>query len=84
MPAKIISGVAVAAAIRAEIKVRVSALKGAGIEPGLAVILVDSDAASAGYARNKIRACNEVGIQSFRYDFPALLHSRHSFLAGSR
>lgn len=71
MSAKIIDGVAVAAAIRTEIKGRVLALKASGIEPGLAVILVGTDPASAVYVRNKIHACNEVGIRSLRYDFQA-------------
>jgi methylenetetrahydrofolate dehydrogenase (NADP+)/methenyltetrahydrofolate cyclohydrolase len=42
-----------------------------GVVPGLAVILVGSDPASLVYVRNKIRACAEVGIRSFRFDFPA-------------
>ena len=41
------------------------------IKPGLAVILVGSNAASAVYVRNKIRACREVGIQSFLFEYPA-------------
>jgi methylenetetrahydrofolate dehydrogenase (NADP+)/methenyltetrahydrofolate cyclohydrolase len=69
--AKLIDGVAVAAAIRGECKERISALAGRGIQPGLAVILVGSDPASTVYVRNKIRACVEVGIRSVRYDFPA-------------
>jgi methylenetetrahydrofolate dehydrogenase (NADP+) / methenyltetrahydrofolate cyclohydrolase len=69
--AKIIDGKAVAAEIRAECKVRVAALKQQGVEPGLAVILVGSDPASALYVRNKIRACADVGIRSVKYDFPA-------------
>jgi methylenetetrahydrofolate dehydrogenase (NADP+)/methenyltetrahydrofolate cyclohydrolase len=70
MTAKIIDGVAVAASIRKELKARVQALGQRGIVPGLAVIVAGSDPASAVYVRNKIRACAEVGIQSFRYDFP--------------
>lgn len=69
--AKIIDGAAVAAAIRAECKERVRALAARGIQPGLAVILVGSDPASAVYVRNKIRACAEVGIRSVRYNFDA-------------
>ena len=69
--AKIIDGVAVAAKIRAECKERVAALAARGVQPGLAVILVGSDPASAVYVRNKIRACAEVGIHSVRHDFPA-------------
>src|SRR5690349_10944531 len=68
--AKIIDGKAVAAEIRAECKARVAALKEQRIRPGLAVILVGSDPASAVYVRNKIRACADVGIRSIKYDFP--------------
>ena len=69
--AKIIDGVKVAAKIRAELKARAAHLSSQGIRPGLAVIMVGSNPASLVYVRNKIRACGEVGIQSFRHDFPA-------------
>lgn len=71
MPAKIIDGVAVSAGIRAEIKLRAARLTAQGLQPGLAVIMVGSDPASRVYVRNKIRACEEAGIRSFRYDFLA-------------
>ena len=71
MTAKVIDGVAVAAHIRSDLKSRVSSLLAKGITPGLAVIVAGADPASAVYVRNKIRACAEVGIKSFRYDFPA-------------
>lgn len=65
MPATIIDGVAVARAIREQCRKRVEALAAsAGIMPGLAVITVGDDPASAIYVRNKIRACHEVGIRS--------------------
>jgi methylenetetrahydrofolate dehydrogenase (NADP+)/methenyltetrahydrofolate cyclohydrolase len=67
--AKIVDGVAVAADIRRGLKTRVADLRERGIVPGLAVIMVGADAASAVYVRNKIRACGEVGIKSFRFDF---------------
>ena len=38
---------------------------------GLAVILIGDDAASQVYVRNKIKGCDEVGIQSFSYYLPA-------------
>ena len=60
--AHIIDGVAVAAKIRAECRERIDALKANGVTPGLAVIVVGEDPASAVYVRNKIRACQEVGI----------------------
>jgi methylenetetrahydrofolate dehydrogenase (NADP+) / methenyltetrahydrofolate cyclohydrolase len=68
--AKIIDGVAIGGKIRAECKKRVAALAVRGVKPGLAVILVGTNAASAVYVRNKVRACSEVGIRSVRYDFP--------------
>src|SRR5689334_5702133 len=71
MTAKIIDGIKTAAGIRTELKLRVARLAEAGIVPGLAVIVVGSNAASAVYVRNKIRACAEVGIRSFRYDYLA-------------
>ena len=67
---KIIDGVAVARAIRADLKIAVDTLARLGVIPGLAVIMVGAAPASALYVRNKVRACAEVGIRSFRYDFP--------------
>jgi methylenetetrahydrofolate dehydrogenase (NADP+)/methenyltetrahydrofolate cyclohydrolase len=68
--AKIIDGVAVAADIRRGLKSRVTSLRERGIVPGLAVVIVGDNPASRLYVRNKIRACDEVGIKSFRFDFP--------------
>ncbi|HEX5507936.1 MAG TPA: bifunctional methylenetetrahydrofolate dehydrogenase/methenyltetrahydrofolate cyclohydrolase FolD [Pseudolabrys sp.] len=71
MPAKIIDGVAIARKIRAECRQRTDALRSRfGVSPGLAVILVGSDPASKIYVRNKIRACEEVGIQSQTIYYP--------------
>ena len=39
--------------------------------PGLAVVLVGSDPASAVYVRNKRKACQRAGFRSFDYDLPA-------------
>jgi methylenetetrahydrofolate dehydrogenase (NADP+) / methenyltetrahydrofolate cyclohydrolase len=74
MPAKIIDGVAISSAIRAELGIRAAKLATQGSRPGLAVLIVGSNPASALYVRNKIRACEQVGIQSFRYDFPVEAH----------
>jgi methylenetetrahydrofolate dehydrogenase (NADP+) / methenyltetrahydrofolate cyclohydrolase len=72
MPAKIIDGKAVAASIRAECRERVERIvAGGGPPPGLAVIVVGNNPASQVYVRNKIKACADVGIRSFRYDYPA-------------
>jgi methylenetetrahydrofolate dehydrogenase (NADP+)/methenyltetrahydrofolate cyclohydrolase len=68
--ATIINGLAISAKIRAESRERVKRLVAQyGKPPGLAVILVGSDTASQVYVRNKIRACADVGIRSFRFDF---------------
>lgn len=71
MTAKIIDGNAVARAIRNECRQRVQRIAAqSGAPPGLAVILVGSDPASKIYIKNKIRACADVGIRSFRFDYP--------------
>lgn len=71
MTAKIIDGVAIAKSIRAQCRLDVEGLqRRTGVTPGLAVILVGSDPASAIYVRNKIRACLEVGIASFKFEYP--------------
>ncbi len=72
MAAKIIDGVAVSRKIREECRSRVEALKAkAGLTPGLAVILVGEDPASLLYIRNKLKACAEIGIRSYKFNFPA-------------
>jgi methylenetetrahydrofolate dehydrogenase (NADP+)/methenyltetrahydrofolate cyclohydrolase len=72
MTAKIIDGNAVARKIRDECRLRVQRIVAqSGAAPGLAVILVGSDPASRIYVKNKIRACADVGIRSFRFDYPA-------------
>jgi methylenetetrahydrofolate dehydrogenase (NADP+)/methenyltetrahydrofolate cyclohydrolase len=71
MTAKIIDGVTIAKAIRAQCRLDVQELnRRTGISPGLAVILAGDNPASAIYVRNKIRACQEVGITSFKFEYP--------------
>ncbi len=65
--AHIIDGKQIAANLRASLKDRVTESK---IRPGLAVILVGEDPASQVYVRNKIKACADVGIQSFEHILP--------------
>lgn len=65
---KIIDGKKLAHAMRADIREKIAAYKeSAGREIGLAVVLVGEDPASQVYVRNKIKACEEVGIKSFAY-----------------
>lgn len=64
----IISGKAVSATIRAQIRERALQLReDYGVQPGLAVILVGDDPASQIYVRNKQRACDELGFHAFEY-----------------
>lgn len=67
----IIDGKALAAQMRGEIRARAAAYKAErGEEIGLAVVLVGDNQASQVYVRNKIKACEEVGIKSFSYHLP--------------
>ena len=68
----IIDGKATSAALRAEIKDKVTAfVTQSGITPGLAVIIVGDDPASAVYVRNKENACREAGMHSKTFRLPA-------------
>lgn len=70
--ANIIDGKLVASVCRQKIKEEISAYKAkTGKEIGLAVVLVGDDPASAIYVRNKIKACEEVGVKSYAYKFDA-------------
>jgi methylenetetrahydrofolate dehydrogenase (NADP+)/methenyltetrahydrofolate cyclohydrolase len=74
MGARIIDGKGVAATVRDEIRERVRQLRqeNHGV-PGLAVILVGDDPASAAYVRSKAKACEEVGIASRQMTFPSFI-----------
>jgi len=72
MTAQIIDGKRIAQAVRAEVAQGVAALRARGARvPGLAVVLVGDNPASAVYVRNKRRACEEVGLHSIAHDLPA-------------
>ena len=64
MPAQLISGTALSQQIRTQVAQRAAALAQRGVKPGLAVILVGEDPASAVYVRNKVKACAENGLHS--------------------
>jgi methylenetetrahydrofolate dehydrogenase (NADP+) / methenyltetrahydrofolate cyclohydrolase len=70
MGAQLIDGVALSREIRNQLAVRAAALALRGRRPGLAVILVGEDPASAVYVRNKVKACAEHGLHSVfeKYD----------------
>jgi methylenetetrahydrofolate dehydrogenase (NADP+)/methenyltetrahydrofolate cyclohydrolase len=70
MPAIIIDGKSLAAAVRAAQKSAIESLAARGARPGLAAVLVGDDPASRVYVRNKARACEETGVRSESHEFP--------------
>ena len=69
--AQVLDGKATAAAIKAELKERVDALRERGITPGLGTVLVGEDPGSVKYVAGKHADCAEVGIASIRVDLSA-------------
>ncbi len=68
----VLNGKALAQKIQGELKESIQQLQPKiGRPPGLAVLMVGDDPASAVYVRNKERACAKVGIASFGHHFPA-------------
>ena len=61
--AEIINGKELAQKIRLDLKSEVAELKGNGINPKLAVIMVGDDKASKVYVKNKSKVCEEIGIE---------------------
>jgi len=71
LPAELIDGRAIADKVRADVARRVAKLATRGIKPGLAVVLVGEDPASAVYVRSKGKACDEAGMHSITLRLPA-------------
>ena len=71
MTATLIDGNALAAATRADVARRASALQARGLTPGLAVVLVGENPASQVYVRNKVKACDYAGLHSVLEKYPA-------------
>ncbi|HEV2179725.1 MAG TPA: tetrahydrofolate dehydrogenase/cyclohydrolase catalytic domain-containing protein, partial [Gemmatimonadaceae bacterium] len=71
MPAELIDGVAIARRIRDEVACDVQRLAQRGVVPGLTVVLVGDDLASAVYVRSKGRATEEAGMHSVTIRLPA-------------
>jgi methylenetetrahydrofolate dehydrogenase (NADP+)/methenyltetrahydrofolate cyclohydrolase len=69
--ASIINGKGIAQEIRSEVKAEIEILKESrGLTPGLAVVLIGNDPASAIYVKNKEVACEEVGISTRTFHLP--------------
>jgi methylenetetrahydrofolate dehydrogenase (NADP+)/methenyltetrahydrofolate cyclohydrolase len=73
MTAQILDGTALSQQLRAEVATRAAALAAQGRKPGLAVILVGDDPASAVYVRNKVKACADHGLHSVLEKYEATL-----------
>ena len=71
MTALLLDGVATARTIRAELQADIAALAARGVRPGLGVVLVGDDPASAVYVRSKTRACEELGLSHETIRMPA-------------
>jgi len=67
---EIISGTAISKTIQSELKEEVAALKGKGVFPALATILVGEDEASKVYVGQKIKICEKLGIESMHFHLP--------------
>ncbi|NMB90178.1 MAG: bifunctional methylenetetrahydrofolate dehydrogenase/methenyltetrahydrofolate cyclohydrolase, partial [Chloroflexi bacterium] len=72
MMGQIIDGKSIAEQVRAGVAQAVEKRVQSGkIRPGLATVLVGDDPASHVYVRSKIKACEEVGIESIGHQLPA-------------
>lgn len=71
--ARLIDGVAISQQLRSQAATRVQALKERNITPGLAVILVGENQASQVYVRNKVKACQDIGMHSVLEQHPSEL-----------
>src|SRR5688572_10570793 len=71
MTARVLDGAATARAIREELRPRVAALAARGRRPGLGVLLVGDDPASAVYVRSKTKACDDLGLHHETVRLPA-------------
>jgi methylenetetrahydrofolate dehydrogenase (NADP+)/methenyltetrahydrofolate cyclohydrolase len=69
--AQLIDGAVLAAKVQSEVADRVSALKARGVTPGLTVVLVGDDPASAVYVGSKERTCKELGMAGETIRMPA-------------
>ena len=71
MAARILDGSAIRDSVLEELASEVDQASGAGARPGLAAVLVGEDPASRIYVRNKIRACDRIGMHSETLRLPS-------------
>src|SRR5215467_12407509 len=75
MTASFINGTKIAEDIKNEVAAEVQTLKGRGVRPGLAVVLVGDDAASSAYVNMKARTCEQLGITSKKLVLPSSIQT---------
>ncbi len=73
MPARVLNGIVIRDQIYAELAGEISELASAGIRPGLAAVLVGDNPASKVYVKNKIAACEKLGLASIQITPPATI-----------
>jgi methylenetetrahydrofolate dehydrogenase (NADP+) / methenyltetrahydrofolate cyclohydrolase len=71
LPAELLDGKAIARELREEVAAGTAKLVARGVRPGLAVVLVGDDPASAVYVKSKGKACEEAGMHSVTIRLPA-------------
>lgn len=76
MPAIMLDGTKIASEIKAEVAAEVRQMSAAGLRPGLAAVLIGNHSASEIYVRNKVKACESLGLHSERIVEPELLTTR--------
>lgn len=70
MTAKILDGASVAKAIKDEVASETAQYGLRGLRPGLAAVLVGNDTASHIYVASKVRACEQLGLHSEKFELP--------------
>ena len=73
MAARVLNGIVIRDQIYAELAAEIFALASSGIRPGLAAVLVGDNPASKVYVKNKIAACENLGLASIQVTAPATI-----------
>ena len=75
MPARILNGNQIREEIYSDLRGDIESLRAAGVQPGLATVLVGDDPASRMYVSSKIAACEQLGLMGFGYTPPSSITS---------
>jgi methylenetetrahydrofolate dehydrogenase (NADP+)/methenyltetrahydrofolate cyclohydrolase len=75
VPARILNGNQIREEIYSDLRGDIESLRAAGVQPGLATVLVGDDPASRMYVSSKIAACEQLGLMGFGYTPPSSITS---------